>query len=205
MFPESRSRLHLSLWPNRSICWNHDLVPSFCLKWQKLFVTVLLRQMFLGNLQISQVSREMRMNMPPSITSAMFQIHTLRGNPEDTTWLQRKCMWGATGAVCPVVCASFKSSQYSWWSWSVSVVFSATVTKRCYSKVQNCPLSYKKKKPTKPWGHYSRRSIFYLALHTCFPASIWFIRFVTKDGHKWETKATEPYLHQNNFTAVHET
>lgn len=41
--------------------------------------------------------------------------------------------------------------------------------------------------------------LLYLALHICFPASIWFIEFVTKDCHKWETKAIGPYLHQNNF------
>lgn len=61
------------------------------------------------------------------------------------TPLKRHHMWGAMGVVYPAVCASFKASQYSWWSWSILDFISVTVRKRCFSKLHNCPSNYKRK------------------------------------------------------------
>lgn len=98
------------------------------------------------------------------------------------------------GVVCPAVCASFKASLYSWWSWSTSNLISATVRKRCFSKLQTALQIIKK---SNPQGHYSRRKSILVSCFTCLLSSFNLIYQVfTKDCHKWETKATEPYLHQ---------
>lgn len=153
-----------------AVCWKHNLVSGFSLQWQKLFATVRLRQMLLGNVQISQVSRELQMNRPPCWTNAMFQIHC--GNPEGTARLQRKCTGGAMGGLCPVACALVKACQYSWWCKAFQISFKLCLRKLCYSKLNQCPLNWKKKLSPKAITQEGTL-LFYLALPTGFPVLIY--------------------------------